>query len=610
MCGIVGAVAEQNIVPTLVEGLRRLEYRGYDSAGVAVIGADKSIGLCRTVGKVAKLDEKLAENPLEGLIGVAHTRWATHGGVTEANAHPHVSGGRVAVIHNGIIENFQPIKDEMLAKGYKFDSETDTEVAAHLIHDYLKQGLDLVEAVGKAVERFEGAYALLVVDAEDPNRIVVSRVASPLVIGLGDGENFVASGVPALLPVTQRFIYLEQGDLAEIRRDGVRIVDTDGNAVEREVHETEWDSASAEKAPYDHFMLKEIHDQPSALADTLYGRVANQRVIPESLGPKAAQMLDQVKNIHIVACGTSYHAGCVGKYWIESLAGVPTQVEIASEYRYRHVVVPANTLFVTLSQSGETADTLEALRMAKNLGYLGTLTICNSAHSSMVRESDLVMMTQAGPEIGVASTKAFTTQLLSVLLVTLMMAKHRGLSDEREREFVANLTHAAAASDLALKMSDQLQELAKDFADKQHTLFLGRGPMWPIAMEGALKLKEISYIHAEAYAAGELKHGPLALIDDEMPVVVVAPNNELLDKLKSNMQVVRARGGQLYVFADDATGIESEEGMKVISMPHADRLIAPIVYTVPLQLLAYHVAVLRGTDVDQPRNLAKSVTVE
>jgi len=610
MCGIVGAVAEQNIVPTLVEGLRRLEYRGYDSAGVAVIDASGSIGLCRTVGKVAELDEKLAENPLEGLIGVAHTRWATHGGVTEANAHPHVSGGRVAVIHNGIIENFQPIKDEMLAKGYKFDSETDTEVAAHLIHDYLKQGLDLVEAVGKAVARFEGAYALLVVDAEDPNRIVVSRVASPLVIGLGDGENFVASGVPALLPVTQRFIYLEQGDLAEIRRDGVRIVDTDGTAVEREVHETEWDSASAEKAPYEHFMLKEIHDQPSALADTLYGRVANQRVIPESLGPKAAEMLDKVENIHIVACGTSYHAGCVGKYWIESLAGVPTQVEIASEYRYRHVVVPEKTLFVTLSQSGETADTLEALRMAKELGYLGTLTICNSAHSSMVRESDLVMMTQAGPEIGVASTKAFTTQLLSVLLVTLMMAKHRGLSDEREREFVANLTHAAAASDLALKMSDELKELANDFADKQHTLFLGRGPMWPIAMEGALKLKEISYIHAEAYAAGELKHGPLALIDDEMPVVVVAPNNELLDKLKSNMQVVRARGGQLYVFADDATGIESEDGMKVISMPHADRLIAPIVYTVPLQLLAYHVAVLRGTDVDQPRNLAKSVTVE
>jgi glucosamine--fructose-6-phosphate aminotransferase (isomerizing) len=610
MCGIVGAVAERNIVPVLTEGLRRLEYRGYDSAGVAVVGDDNSLGLRRTVGKVAELEAKLEQNPLNGRIGVAHTRWATHGGVTEANAHPHVSGGRVAVIHNGIIENFQPIKDEMLAEGYVFDSETDTEVAAHLIHHYLKGGLDLVDAVGKAVKRFEGAYALLVVDADDPSRIVVSRVASPLVVGLGDGENFVASGVPALLPVTQRFIYLEQGDLAEIRRDGVRIVDMDGNSVTREVHETEWDSTSAEKAPYDHFMLKEIFDQPSALADTLYGRVANQRVLPESLGPKAAEMLDKVEHIHIVACGTSYHAGCVGKYWIESIAGVPTQVEIASEYRYRHVVVPENTLFVTLSQSGETADTLEALRMAGELGYLGSLTICNSAHSSMVRESDLVMMTQAGPEIGVASTKAFTTQLLSILIVTLMMAKHRGLSEEQEREFVANLTHAAAASDLALKMSDQLQELAKDFADKQHTLFLGRGPMWPIAMEGALKLKEISYIHAEAYAAGELKHGPLALIDDEMPVVVVAPNNELLDKLKSNMQVVRARGGQLYVFADDATGIESEDGMIVIPMPHADRLIAPIVYTVPLQLLAYHVAVLRGTDVDQPRNLAKSVTVE
>jgi len=610
MCGIVGAVADRDVVSVLVEGLRRLEYRGYDSAGVAVIDENGNIGLCRAVGKVAELDEKLEQDPLQGQIGVAHTRWATHGGVTEANAHPHLSGGRVAVIHNGIIENFQPIKDEMLAEGYVFDSETDTEVAAHLVHHYLKQGLDLVDAVGKAVERFEGAYALLVVDAEDPDRIVVSRVASPLVIGLGDGENFVASGVPALLPVTQRFIYLEQGDLAEIRRDGVRIVDSNGNDVEREVHETEWNTASAEKAPYDHFMMKEIHDQPSALADTLYGRVSNQRVIPESLGAKATELLDKVENIHIVACGTSYNAGCVGKYWIEAIAGVPTHVEIASEYRYRQVFVPKNTLFVTLSQSGETADTLEALRMAKELGYLGTLTICNSAHSSMVRESDLVMMTQAGPEIGVASTKAFTTQLLSILLVTLMMAKHRGMDEEREREFVANLTHAAAASDLTLKMSDQLQELAKDFADKQHTLFLGRGPMWPIAMEGALKLKEISYIHAEAYAAGELKHGPLALIDDEMPVVVVAPNNELLDKLKSNMQVVRARGGQLIVFADAETGIESEEGMKVIKMPHADRLIAPIVYTIPLQLLAYHVAVLRGTDVDQPRNLAKSVTVE
>ncbi len=610
MCGIVGAVAERNIVPVLVEGLKRLEYRGYDSAGVAVIDNAGKIGLCRTTGKVAELEEKLSGSPLRGQIGVAHTRWATHGGVTENNAHPHLSGGRVAVIHNGIIENFQEIKDELVAKGYEFSSETDTEVAAHLVYDYLQQGDDLLGAVGKAVKRFQGAYALLVIDAEDPDRIVVSRVASPLVVGLGLGENFVASGVPALLPVTQRFIYLEQGDLAEISREQVRIFDTDGNTVTREIHETHWDTEAAEKGPYRHFMLKEIFEQPAALADTLYGRISNQQVLPESLGPRAAELLDKAEHIHIIACGTSYHAGCVARYWIESIAGVPCQVEIASEYRYRQVFVPKNTLFVTLSQSGETADTLEALRIAKQAGYIGSLTICNSAHSSMVRESDLVMMTQAGPEIGVASTKAFTTQLLSVLLVTMMLARHRGMTAEREKDFVSSIYRAASACEEALKMSDGLKHLAEDFAEKHHTLFLGRGPMWPIAMEGALKLKEISYIHAEAYAAGELKHGPLALIDEEMPVVVVAPNNDLLDKLKSNMQVVRARGGQLYVFADQESGIEDEPGMKVIAMPHADRLIAPIVYTVPLQLLAYHVAVLKGTDVDQPRNLAKSVTVE
>jgi glucosamine--fructose-6-phosphate aminotransferase (isomerizing) len=512
MCGIVGAIAERNVVPILIEGLRRLEYRGYDSAGVAVLGSDQGIGLCKTVGKVAELEDKLETNPLRGLLGVAHTRWATHGGVTEANAHPHVSGDRVAVIHNGIIENFQEIKDELEAKGYEFASETDTEVAAHLVYDQLQQGRNLTEAVQEAVARFKGAFALLVVDAEDPDRIVVSRVASPLVIGLGIGENFVASGVPALLPVTQRFVYLEQGDIAEITRDAVNIFSADGEAVEREIHETQWSADSAEKGPYRHFMLKEIFEQPSALADTLYGRIEGGKVVADSLGPQAAEMLAEVENIHIVACGTSYHAGCVAKYWIESLAGITCQVEIASEYRYRNVVVPAKTLFLTLSQSGETADTLEALRLAKRSGYVGSLTVCNSAHSSMVRESDLVMMTQAGPEIGVASTKAFTTQLLSMLIVTLILARQRGMSAEEEAEFVPHLVHAAAAVEDALQMSDELSHLAEDFAEKEHTLFLGRGPMWPIAMEGALKLKEISYIHAEAYAAGELKHGPLALI--------------------------------------------------------------------------------------------------
>ncbi|MEL7450807.1 MAG: glutamine--fructose-6-phosphate transaminase (isomerizing) [Pseudomonadota bacterium] len=610
MCGIVGAVAERNVVPVLIEGLHRLEYRGYDSAGVAVLQSDATVGLRRATGKVASLEEKLSDAPLKGQLGVAHTRWATHGGVTEANAHPHLSGDRVAVIHNGIIENFEPIKEELIAKGYEFKSETDTEVAAHLVHDFLKSGHDLVEAVRLSVERFEGAYALLVFDAQDPTRIVASRVASPMVIGLGLGENFIASGVPALLPVTQRFIYLEQGDLADVRRDSVTVYDKNGEKSKREVHETMWSTDAAEKGPYRHFMLKEIFEQPSALTDSLYGRIESGRVVPESLGPRAKELLSAAENIHIVACGTSYHAGCVARYWIESMTGLPCQVEIASEYRYRTVVVPKNTLFVTLSQSGETADTLEALRLAKASDYIGSLTVCNSAHSSMVRESDLNMMTHAGPEIGVASTKAFTTQLLSMLLVTLMIARERGICQDREAKLVKHLLHAPAAVEQALEMSDQLKLLAEEFAEKNHTLFLGRGPMWPIAMEGALKLKEISYIHAEAYAAGELKHGPLALIDEEMPVVVVAPNNELLDKLKSNVQVVRARGGQLFVFADQDTGLHDEPGITVIPMPHANRLIAPIVYTVPLQLLSYHVAVLKGTDVDQPRNLAKSVTVE
>ena len=610
MCGIVGAIAERNVVPILVEGLRRLEYRGYDSAGIAVAAGGKDLDLRRTVGKIAALEEKLDQAPLKGRLGVAHTRWATHGGVTEANAHPHLSGGRVAVIHNGIIENHEEIRQELVSLGYEFSSETDTEVAAHLVHEHLEQGHDLLEAVRMAAGRFVGAYALAVIDAENPDRIVATRIASPLVIGLGLGENFIASGVPALLPVTRRFIHLEQGDLAEIGRDAIRIFDSAGEAVNRLVHETQWSSDSIDKEPYRHYMLKEIFEQPRAIADTLYGRVADDRVVTDSLGPRATELFEQVRNLHIVACGTAYHAGRVAKYWIESLAGLPCQVEIASEYRYRDIVVSEGALFVAISQSGETADTLEALRMARQADYIGVLTICNSPQSSMVRKSDLVMMTQAGPEIGVASTKAFTTQLISLLLVTLMLARQRGMPEEREAELVTHLYRAAGAVEKALAMNGKLEDLAESFAEKQHALFLGRGPMWPVAMEGALKLKEISYIHAEAYAAGELKHGPLALVDEEMPVVVVAPNNELLDKLKSNMKVVHARGGQLYVFAGRDSGLEREPGVTVIEMPYADRLIAPIVYTVPLQLLAYHVGVVKGTDVDQPRNLAKSVTVE
>ena len=609
MCGIVGAVAQRNITPILVEGLRRLEYRGYDSAGVAVLDRDR-IELRRAVGKVAQLDEKLAAHPVSGQLGIAHTRWATHGGVTEANAHPHVSGGRVAVIHNGIIENYEPLKAELLAKGYEFKSETDTEVIAHLIYDNLKHGVGLAEAVREAVRRFTGAYAIVVFDAQHPDRFVVARIASPLVIGLGFGENFVASDVAALLPVTQRFIYMEEGDIAEITREAVHLFGADGHKRERKIHDIALRPEAAEKGQYRHFMLKEIFEQPEALANTLRGRISGSRVLPESLGPKAAELLSKTRNVHVVACGTSYHAGLVAKYWIEELAGVPCSVELASEYRYRTVTVPADTLFVTLSQSGETADTLAALRYARGAGYLALLAICNSAQSSMVRESDLTMLTQAGPEIGVASTKAFTTQLLAVLLVAAMLGRYKGMSAEKEAEVVRQAMRVPATVERALQMDGAILTLAEQFVEKHHTLFLGRGPMFPIALEGALKLKEISYIHAEGYAAGELKHGPLALIDEEMPVIVVAPNNELLDKLKSNIQVVRARGGRLFVIADDATGIAGENGTTVIPMPHAENYVAPIVYTVPLQLLSYHVAVLKGTDVDQPRNLAKSVTVE
>ena len=609
MCGIVGAVAQRNAVPILIEGLKRLEYRGYDSAGLVVLGPN-GLERRRAVGKVAELEAKCALEPASGGLGIAHTRWATHGGVTEVNAHPHVSSSRIAVVHNGIIENHESLRASLRESGYTIESDTDTEVIAHLVHREIQVDGDLVAAVNRSVKQLKGAYGIAVMDADKPEYMVVARMGSPLVVGVGVGEHFAASDVAALLPVTQRFIFLEEGDVACLRADDLQLWDRQGFPVEREIHETALKAEASEKGSYRHYMLKEIFEQPKALADTLQGRVANGAVLPDILGPKAKDLLPKIRNIHIIACGTSYHAGLVGKYWIEALAGLPVQVEIASEYRYRKIVVPDNALLVTLSQSGETADTLEALRLAKASGYLASLTICNTGHSSMVRESDLALITQAGPEIGVASTKAFTTQLISMLMVALMLGRHNGLSKEREAKIVGELQTASVRTEDVLQMDAAISQLAEKFVEKDHALFLGRGAMWPIAMEGALKLKEISYIHAEAYAAGELKHGPLALIDEDMPVVVVAPNDELLDKLKSNMEVVRARGGQLFVFADNGTGLHNEDGYTVFGMPAMDDLIAPIIYTVPLQLLSYHVAVLKGTDVDQPRNLAKSVTVE
>ena len=609
MCGIVAAIAQRDVTPILLEGLKRLEYRGYDSAGVAVVD-NGALQLARAVGKVAALQDTLNNTAVRGALGIAHTRWATHGEVSERNAHPHVSSQRVAVVHNGIIENYATIREMLVAEGYVFVSETDSETIAHLIDFELRRCPTLLAAVQAAVAQFKGAYGLAVMALDTPDELVVARSGSPLVLGLGIGENFVASDVAALVPVTQRVVFLQEGDVAQLSRETWQVFDAQGEAVERVVHEAS-QSDVADRGGYRHYMLKEIFEQPRALADTLQERISHDALLPQSLGPAAEKLLATAENVHIVACGTSYHAGMVARYWIETLAGVPVNVELASEYRYRDVVVPSNTLFVTLSQSGETADTLAALHFAKSAGYLATLTICNSAQSSMVRESDLAMMTRAGPEIGVASTKAFTTQLISLLLIAGMLGKLRGrLTSAREAELVSHLSKAPGLVEDALKMDKAIQALSEDFADKQHALFLGRGTQFPIAMEGALKLKEISYIHAEAYAAGELKHGPLALIDEDMPTIVVAPNNDLLDKLKSNLEVVRARGGQLYVFADADTGIRSEPAIRVTAVPHMDDLIAPIVYTIPLQLLAYHVAILKGTDVDQPRNLAKSVTVE
>ena len=610
MCGIVGAVAQRDVAEILINGLHRLEYRGYDSAGVAVVDPNHELHRVRCLGKVKALDEAVAVKPLIGGTGIAHTRWATHGEPSEANAHPHTSGN-FAVVHNGIIENHEELRELLKSRGYVFNSQTDTEVIAHLVNWEMRTASTLLEAVQKTVKQLTGAYGMVVLDREHPEHLVAARSGSPLVIGLGIGENFLASDQLALLSVTRRFIYLEEGDIAEITRRTVDIYDTNGQKVEREVHESNLENDAAEKGKFRHFMQKEIYEQPNALINTMEGRILHNNVIVDAIGNGASEILEKVEHIQIVACGTSYNAGMTARYWFEALAGVSCDVEIASEFRYRKFVTRPNSLLVTISQSGETADTLAALRLAKEKGYMAALTICNVSSSSLVRESDLAFMTRAGVEVGVASTKAFTTQLAALLMLVTAIGKVKGnISSEQEVEIVKALQSLPAEVEKALAFDKDIEVLAEDFAEKNHALFLGRGEFYPIAMEASLKLKEISYIHAEAYAAGELKHGPLALIDADMPVIVVAPNNELLEKVKSNIEEVRARGGQLYVFADKEAGFTPSEGMKIITMPKVNEIIAPIFYTVPMQLLSYHVALIKGTDVDQPRNLAKSVTVE
>ncbi|CAM5184093.1 glutamine--fructose-6-phosphate transaminase (isomerizing) [Alishewanella longhuensis] len=609
MCGIVGAVAQRDVVDILVEGLRRLEYRGYDSAGVAVVDSRGELQRLRRLGKVKELADAVAAQPVPGGTGIAHTRWATHGEPSERNAHPHVSG-KITVVHNGIIENHGPLRDALKAKGYVFNSDTDTEVIAHLVEEELKTAGSLLAAVQKAVKQFSGAYGTVLMDKTDPSHLVVARSGSPLVIGFGIGENFIASDQLALLPVTRRFMFLEEGDVAEITRHSVSVYDKNGAKVERAITESNASYDAGDKGQYRHFMLKEIYEQPSAINNTLEGRLSSDSVLDETFGNGAAELFQKVKHVQIVACGTSYHSGMVARYWLESLGGISCNVEIASEFRYRKSFVQPNSLLVSISQSGETADTLAALRMAKEAGYIGSLTICNVAGSSLVRESDLAFMTRAGAEIGVASTKAFTTQLVGLAMLTLAIGKYNGLTAAQQQDMVTALKSLPAKLEETLKLASSIETLAEEFADKHHSLFLGRGDQYPIAMEGALKLKEISYIHAEAYAAGELKHGPLALIDADMPIIVVAPNNELLEKLQSNVEEVRARGGILYVFADTDAHFKSDATQRVVNVPHVHPLIAPIIYTIPLQLLSYYVAIIKGTDVDQPRNLAKSVTVE
>ncbi|MCG9692171.1 MULTISPECIES: glutamine--fructose-6-phosphate transaminase (isomerizing) [Vibrio] len=610
MCGIVGAVAQRDVAEILVEGLRRLEYRGYDSAGVAVVDTESNLTRVRRLGKVQELADAVEEQQVVGGTGIAHTRWATHGEPSEANAHPHMSGD-IAVVHNGIIENHEALRTMLKERGYEFTSQTDTEVIAHLVEWELRTSDSLVEALQKTAKQLDGAYGTVAVDRKDPSRIVVARSGSPIVIGFGVGENFLASDQLALLSVTRRFMYLEEGDVAEVTRREVNVFDASGERIEREIVESNAEHDAGDKGKYRHFMQKEIFEQPTALINTMEGRISDTSVITNAIGVKAEEILSKVEHVQIIACGTSYNSGMAARYWFESLAGVSCDVEIASEFRYRDFVVRPNSLLVTLSQSGETADTLAALRLAKEKGYMSAMTICNVAGSSLVRESDFAFMTRAGTEIGVASTKAFTTQLAAMLMMVTSIGRLQGRIDEaKETEIVQALHQLPTDIEKALAFDKEIEALATDFADKHHTLFLGRGEYYPIAMEASLKLKEISYIHAEAYAAGELKHGPLALIDADMPVVVIAPSNDLLEKLKSNVEEVRARGGLLYVFADEDAGFESDENMKIIKMPHVSEVTAPIYYTVPMQLLSYHVALIKGTDVDQPRNLAKAVTVE
>lgn len=610
MCGIVGMTGHRDVQEVLLEGLRRLEYRGYDSAGMALVDSAGHLTVVRRAGKIKELELALAKNHQNGHVGIAHTRWATHGVPSERNAHPHLSHERVAVVHNGIIENHEILRQSLQDKGYVFRSDTDTECIVHLVHWNMQQGADLLSAVRLTCSELQGAYALCVISQSEPGRIIAARSGSPLVIGLGSSEHFVASDVYALVGETQRFIYLEEHDIVELTPESVRITNGENSRVDRPVHETRLVADAVERGVYRHYMQKEIHEQPAAISRTLEGRVRNGRLLDEAIDASLKARLASVNAVQIVACGTSYHAGLVAKYWLESIAGVVCSVEVASEFRYRrHVVIPG-TLFVAISQSGETADTLAALRAIKDMNYLHTLAICNVAESSIVRATESMLMTRAGPEVGVASTKAFTTQLAALLILVLALAKEKGLSPEDESRYVTELETLPQQIKQVLTLETQIEQWAERFGDKRHSLYLGRGVQYPVALEGALKLKEISYIHAEAYPAGELKHGPLALIDDEMPVVAVAPNNELLEKLKSNLQEVHARGGVLYVFADTHAPMDTAANVNILRVAATEDVIAPIIYTIPLQMLAYHVALIKGTDVDQPRNLAKSVTVE